>query len=169
MSSDDALLNIIDASIDLELNIGKLYELYCELFPEHKEFWWKIALEEENHAALIRSVKEHFRPMGETPEALFLTESCALDDIQKVSNSITNLIENYRKKTPTIEEAFSFAYNLEKSAAELHFQEFMNKDNADLEPIEQVFQSLNQADKNHALRISRYIKEHNIPFHPQEA
>ena len=53
---------IIDESINLELNVGKLYLKFSELFPEDGDFWWKLHVEEKHHASLIRTGRQHYMP-----------------------------------------------------------------------------------------------------------
>ncbi|MEA3487197.1 MAG: hypothetical protein U9R20_06020 [Thermodesulfobacteriota bacterium] len=66
---------LIEESINLELNIADLYFLFHELFPEDADFWWRLVLEEKNHAALIRSGKKYFEPVNKFPRNL-LHHSC---------------------------------------------------------------------------------------------
>jgi hypothetical protein len=54
-------------SIDLELNIGDLYQLFSVKFPQDYDFWWKISIEEMNHAVLIESINDIFLPEGTSP------------------------------------------------------------------------------------------------------
>ena len=108
---DEKLSSMLHCSILLEMNVGKLYQLFHELFlSEHEAFWWKLHIEEENHAALIRSIKEHFEPAGMIPDN-FLSSS-----LQKLQNSnavITSLIDKYTETAPSAEEAFNNALKLE--------------------------------------------------------
>lgn len=42
----EKLYELLEASIELELSMSKLYFLYANLFPEDSEFWGKLAHEE---------------------------------------------------------------------------------------------------------------------------
>ena len=50
------LKQIIDESVQLELNVTKLYKIFNQAFQEDANFWWTLSEEEENHANLIRKV-----------------------------------------------------------------------------------------------------------------
>lgn len=150
-------VSLVEESINLELNVADAYLLFHDLFPEDKEFWWKLVVEEKNHAALIRTGKEHFELENNFPHEL-LTSS--LQDLKNENNKIKSLIKKYESNTPSREEVFNIALNLENSAAELHFQDFMDKE-ADSK-MSDIFKKLNQEDKNHAKRISSYMKANGI-------
>ncbi len=49
---------LIREAIQLELNVAKLYLLFHDLFPEDGDFWWQLVIEEENHAALLKTVEQ---------------------------------------------------------------------------------------------------------------
>ena len=50
----------LEESIALELNIGDLYQLFSAKFEQDFNFWWKLSIEEMNHAALIESINDVF-------------------------------------------------------------------------------------------------------------
>jgi len=158
----EKLSNMLHNSILLELNVGKLYQLFHTLFPEHEAFWWKLSLEEENHAALIKSIKEHFEPVGKIPDNLL---SSSLQKLQDSNATIASLIEKYTAIPPSAEEAFNTALKLELTAGEIHYQDFMGKDQNSV--INKTFQKLNQDDKNHAARLRSHMKKHNIAIHEE--
>lgn len=112
---EEKLSVMLHSSIMLELNVGKLYRLFHETFPEHKSFWWKLHLEEENHAALIRSIKEHFGPIGKIPDNLL---SSSLQTLHDSNSAITSLIDEYTETAPSAEEAFNIALKLELTAGD---------------------------------------------------
>jgi hypothetical protein len=49
---------IADESINIEFNISELYLIFHRAFSEHEDFWWQLALEEKNHAGLIKTAKQ---------------------------------------------------------------------------------------------------------------
>jgi len=53
-----SLYQLLEASIQLELNLAKLYTLFNDLFEEDEEFWWQLAMEERGHAALLQQEKK---------------------------------------------------------------------------------------------------------------
>ncbi len=154
---DKELSKIIDESIMLELNVSELYTIFSSAFSEHAGFWWKLALEEKNHAALIRSGIEHYEPVNKFPTDLISSKLSVLED---TNTKIVLLVKEYTSNTPSEEEAFNIALEFEQSAGEIHYQTFMKKGEA--ETISRIFEKLNGDDKDHANRIRTYMNNHNI-------
>ena len=49
---------LINEAIQVELNVARLYLLFHELLPEDATFLWELVIEEENHAALLRTIEQ---------------------------------------------------------------------------------------------------------------
>jgi hypothetical protein len=148
---------ILDESIKLELNAADLYMLFFRLFTEDSDFWWKLTLEEKNHAALVRSIRDIFQDVSGIPESLFLK---SLEDLKKSNDEFELLIRKFKEQTPSRKEAFEAALFLEESAGELHYQEFMTE--AADDRISDIFRQLNGEDKDHADRIREYMEVNRI-------
>jgi len=156
--ADLSISGILEESIRLELNVADLYLLFFELFPDDSPFWWKLTLEEKNHAALIKSLREIYEVEDGIPLSLF---PGSIEDIRNSSRNVEKLISQYKKTPPSREEAFRTALSIEESAGELHYQDFMVK-NPD-KKVSEVFRRLNGEDRNHALRILHYMDGNGIP------
>lgn len=154
--------SIIEESINIELNISNLYAVFHQTFSEDAEFWWRMVLEEKNHAALFRSGFESLEAINKFPHDLLMKN---MDILQAENKKLINIIENYKLIPPSRDEAFNLALKLENSAAELHFQKFMDDDNSSV--IDRIFRELNTADKDHAQRLTKYMEEHDIPLHEE--
>ena len=141
-------------SIRLESHISDLYTLFRRLFPGDAVFWWKLALEESNRAALFRSGKKYYEPLGIFPNDLL----APVQEPQAADAKLDFLVRGYEDASPSRAEAFNIALDLEQSVGELHFQEFMDKE-ADSR-IGRIFRQLNRDDKDHAKRISSYMESH---------
>lgn len=149
--------SLIEETINLELNVAEAYLLFYNLFPEDETFWWQLMLEEKNHAALIRSGKEHFEPGNNFPHDLLMKN---LKELEDENSKLESLIKKYKSNPPSREEVFNAALDFENSAAELHFQYFMDKDTDS--KMDNIFKRLNQQDIDHAERISSYMKTNGI-------
>ena len=154
---NEELSQHIKESTQLELNVGELYLVFHRVSPDDADFWWRLYIEEKNHAALIRSIEEGFLPLGILPDELL---SSSLGKIREANTAIVTLIARFKTASPSREEAFSIAHNLEESAGEIHFQTFMKKETESR--IDGVFQRLNREDKDHAARIRSYMEKHGI-------
>ncbi|MFC1651441.1 rubrerythrin family protein [Candidatus Latescibacterota bacterium] len=148
---------IIDESVQLELNVAELYKIFNKAFQEDAYFWRALSEEEENHANLIRKVVGlDFLTYEIIPEML----PAKLQEIREANENISFYIDEYKSNTPSREEAFNVALEFEDSACEIHYQEFMKKELDDM--LTQTFQKLNKDDKDHFTRLRSYMKEHGI-------
>ena len=114
---NEELSQLIDESIKLELNVAELYKIFDEAFPEDADFWSKLHMEEENHAALIRGVAETYDLSVEfSADMLFPS----IQDLKNANSKIVSLIVEYRSNPPSRETAFNVALELEQSSGAGH-------------------------------------------------
>ncbi|HIJ78297.1 MAG: hypothetical protein OEY01_03195 [Desulfobulbaceae bacterium] len=155
---NDKLITLLDESIVLEMNMASLYRIFQHEFADDALFWGQLAEEELGHAALLRSVKEHLGTDCDELPKIFLCES--LDKIKATNQNIAGQLDKIRADCPSRRKAFDLAFALENSACEIHYNYFMNK--IAVSPVEEILQELNQNDKDHAQRISKYMANNNI-------
>lgn len=154
---DHLIRQFLKESIEMELNVGDVYQLFSVKFPQDYEFWWKISIEEMNHAALIESINDIFLTESILP---FDTIENQIKDLRKMNHSVKERIERYKLIPPTRIEAFKYGFELENSIGEFHFELFMTqKPNSS---VLKIFQKLNGDDINHAIRIDSYMKDNCI-------
>jgi ferritin len=153
----DEIRAFLEESILLELNMSDLYRILSIKLPSDSEFLWNLSQEEVNHASMIRTINDVFLPEKILPQDSIIDQ---IESIRKSNKLIIQTIAQFRENTPSREEAFSFVYNLEKSAGEIHYQKMMSTKAETI--VEKVFQKLNGEDKNHAGRIANYMKNNNI-------
>ena len=151
------LQELADEAVQLELNVSYLYMIFKNSSTEDAEFWWQLVVEENNHAALIKSGREYFMQVSAFPRELLPP---AIAELQAANREIKSLVEKYDADPPTREEAFNIALKAEMSAGEIHFQQAMSK-SADSR-IMRLFQDLNEDDKDHIKRIRAYMNENGI-------
>ncbi len=153
------ILHLINESIHLERNIAALYMFFYGAFPEDSDFWWQLSLEENNHAALLESGRNYFIPADELfPYQIISTR---LDFLTKINYEIETRLEEYKKSVPSRESAFNLALRLEESTGELHFQQTMTTEESNSEALK-LFKGLNKEDKDHAIRIRRYMTDKGL-------
>lgn len=148
---------ILDEFICLELKVAEIYNFFHETFSEDKYFWWGLCQEERNHAALIKSTKDVFVPLGKYP-SVFL--SISLNDLRESNKELYNILNKYKKAHISREDAFKIALQLENLKAEKHYQRFMEKKTSS--KLDKLFQTLNNGEKDHAKRLTNYMKQHSI-------
>jgi ferritin len=148
---------LLDESIQLELNLAKLYTLFNDQFTDDEEFWWQLSMEERSHAALLQQEKKQPQPLQFFPENLLSKDLEAL----KANNAfISEQTERLSASPCSREEALSLALKIEMSAGEAHFQEFMESETGSL--TADIFKQLASEDQNHARRIRDYMKDNGM-------
>ena len=147
------LTELIEESIQLELNVAALYRVFAKNHPEDNEFWWQLHLEEKSHATLIRAARDSFIKRGKFPCDL-VTDS--IKDLKESNTKIIGLTEQCQAQPPGREEACRIAGKLERESGEIHYTQFMEKEAVNV--VETVFQQLNRGDKEHAERILTYLQ-----------
>ncbi len=157
---DEKLSKLIDESIKVELNVAKIYMFFCDTFSEDSDFWWKLGLEERNHADLIKSGKGISILTPEFPIELLVP---SVEMLFETNNKLISMLKEYRKKLPSREKAFNIALDIEQSASELHFQLAMEKPHTSA--IMEIFHKLNKEDKDHTDRIRTYMSDKGIETH----
>ncbi len=152
---------LIDEAIRLELNVGKLYLLFYRQFEGDSQFWWKLALEEENHAALLKTVKQMGAMNVDIPGEL-LPEG--MEELVESNQEISAAYDDFENH-PERNKAFQFALKIENSAGELHYNAFMV--NTTDSPAGAIFKKLNGMDMDHAERVRQYMLQNRIPLEDQ--
>jgi hypothetical protein len=142
--------NIIEAAIELENSMSGLYTYLSNRFPDDFNFWEQLRLEEPNHAALLKTIKD-LSKVNLFPSGL------VTDDLTDYEKTVAYINHSMNVKSiPNRNEAFEFAYSIEKSSGEVHFQETATKKDPD--EITRIFIRLNGMDLYHANRILEYQK-----------
>jgi hypothetical protein len=154
---DQLIKMFLRESVEMELNVGDVYQLFSVKFPQDYDFWWKISIEEMNHAALIESINDIFWDESVLPLESIEKQTEAL---RKMNIYVKNRIECFKLVPPTRLEAFQCGFELENSVGESHFELFMTT--VSDSPVMKIFQKLNGDDVNHAKRIDKYMKDNDL-------
>lgn len=148
----DELNSLINKAIELELKVADLYIQFYKLLPSDASFWWKLAIEEKNHAAMLRTLKEMNNAHLEIPPEFYPEGTGALDEsIRRISEARKEF-----EKNPDRHLALRKAYEIENSAGELHYDAFAKSESSS--QVASIFQKLNRSDIDHARKIREYMK-----------
>lgn len=150
---NERLEELVEESIRLELNVGELYRIYSEAYPEDNDFWWQLHLEEKSHATLLRAARDSFIKRDKFPVDLVAD---SIDDLKISNQKVEGLIAQYKDHPPERYEACRIAVELENESGELHYTRFMEREAAT--SVENVFQQLNRGDKAHEQRIRAHCE-----------
>ena len=145
---------LLEEAVQLELNMADPHLFYYDNFLEDAKFWWQMAKEEKEHAALVELAKDFF---DKFPKDIIYGN---IGELKEVNRRIKGALERYKEKSPSKKDAYAFAINIETSAYELHYQQLSVK-KSDSEEVKRC-QKLNQDDKNHAARIKKLFIEKAI-------
>jgi len=148
-------VELLTEATTLEKNVAGLYTLFSRQFREDSTFWWNLALEETNHASLVRSMKRYFaEKLIDTPMELSDLDTRTL---KKMNREITATTARFTENNYTRREAFAAACAIEKSAGEYHYQTTMKQ--VTDSTILKTLQKLNRDDIDHARRIETYMRD----------
>ena len=156
-SLNQELFELFNESIKLELRVSELYKLFSNALPLDASFWKRLAMEEENHANLLKAGRDRFGPLGKFPMEMLAS---SMDELISTSEAIEEIISRCKDIAPSRVDAFNIALKLEQSAGELHFLKFMEKDSGS--ELDKIFQRLNRGDKDHEIKIREYMNSHGI-------
>lgn len=114
-------------------------------------------MEENNHAALLKTGRDYFLPLKQFPMELLSPTLKSLEDSNK---KILLTIHQYQKHQISRELAFQIALEVEQYAGELHLQEAMDK--SPCSKVLDIFKRICKDEKDHAKRIQTYMNENQI-------
>ena len=149
---------LIEEAIRLELKVAKIYLGFHHRFPEDADFWWKLAIEEKNHASLLRNGEQYFLKAGMFPCELV---GSSLEALITANHDLERILQQEKEAPLPRASALNLAIKLEELAGEIHFQHAMQEKEMRSEAL-MLFQSLNEDDKDHADRIRDYMRRKGI-------
>ena len=155
---DTKQLSILEEAIKLEVNTGRLYEVFSHTFSEDSLFWQQLSSEENNHALLLRSEKELFLRNGRIPPEIALIDSA--DSLIELNEKIVHCIEEYTHTSPQKAYAYSLACLIENSLGEYQLQKAMEMPSSSR--VLELFKTLHGYDKDHLRRIRDYMVQNGI-------
>ena len=144
---------LLNEAINLELNIQDLYVFYSKTYSRDHTFWWKLQLEEGNHASLLKAIRKRSQETLIQDASSILSED--YEELKKANDLIKTTLTKWKSKPASQSEAYQFALKIEQSAQELHLQNTIEQV-SELEIIK-LFKKLTGADRDHAKRISELL------------
>lgn len=141
-------LLLIEEAIKLENNIAELYRKYSVFYKKDQSFWKKMASEEVEHSSLLKGIKEIYLGGENFPDEMLYDN---IEEMENLNQMIKDYIIKIQNENIIMLEDYEFAYKIENSAYELHYDEQMKIKSTDLM---EMFKKLNNYDKDHAKRIN---------------
>jgi len=154
---DDLARKFLDEAIQLEMRVSDLYTFFAASFPEDYDFWQQLSQEEKDHAALIRTIKAN---PNWSDKFVSTFAPGLLAEIQKTNHWLSSVFTEISEKNNDRKTAFDTARNIEQSAGEIDYQNFMVKETDSW--ILMGLQHINKYDRDHLVRIEAYMRENNL-------
>jgi rubrerythrin len=145
--------NSIDMLIRHETAIKQLYELFADVFPEHRAFWQGMVEEEQKHSDSLQGISSK-----ESLKKWFMNDS----QFQQLALSgsieyIERQIERVKKANIGLMEALSIASDLEESLIE---KQFIRLNISGPEEIKKVMKGLVADTQRHRKMIAEKLNLH---------
>jgi len=142
--------------IKIEAMTAEIYHAFNRLFPQVKDFWYDLALSEENHTNILLVAAGLHR-------ARKLTEYIVSPSLSNIQETFT-LVSDSRKRiganNVSIKDAFEIALQIENSTGEDYFQQVMRQE-TDSEVILGL-QKLLVSEQLHSVKIQDFMKTHRF-------
>lgn len=141
----------IDETVRLGGITSRLYMSFHSIFPADAVFWWELALQEKQHAALLDSWRQCF--LETRLRTAEIVESLLF--VMEKNNRLEQILDSVNELFLSRAEALSFALELEESTESLHF----HKDIAvKLKPqFPGRYKGLQNGDRKHSRVIQKYM------------
>ncbi len=141
----------LKACIDVETICAEVYRALSGLFPEARDFWNGLAIEEDNHAAIL-VIASGYQRAGKLHEGI----ECPLPLVNKTLGLIKEMREKIKNRNISLKEALETSISIEQSLSESYFMEFMNKETDSSALIR--LQKLLFDNQSHIEKIRKFIK-----------
>ena len=141
----------LDSCIKLEIAIGEAYLKLSKMFPEARELFDKLAIEEINHAEILTKSKE-LNIDGELSEE-FVNKLCSM--VTEPLVYVQTLKHKIEKKQLSLEEALNFSLKIEQHGAEYYLQATMLQEVT--HKAISLLQQLYKANRYHADVIREFM------------
>lgn len=144
---------LVELFVKQEFLIGTLYKLFAKRYPDYKEFWTEMAIEEYQHASLIQRITE----TDSTDKFNFSQGELRSSSLTASMKFIENIISEFKNNTDfPITQAVSIALQLEKALWEKKVFEFFEGDS---EEVRKIMNSLNLEQGIHIKKIDKFASQ----------
>jgi len=137
-----------DELIKLEQNAQKLYLLFSEKLNKFSNFWYKLSIEEANHASMIETSKLFYE--NNITDGKYIDYDI-IDGVIKTNKLFIDLTDNFLNDQ-TIDNAINIGLLVESSVGEQHYEKILTDIN-DNDKFLCLFKRLNKGDIDHYNRI----------------
>ena len=151
MSTLENQIRVMEMLACNEEAVSRLYRVYADTFPEHKNFWAGLSMEELDHARWIRQMQVKIKDDG---LAYFDETRISMDSIKLSIDNINGQIAKAQTHKMLSTEAFFIANDLENALIESNWFEACKGDSLEFKRL--VF-DLDQATTRHREELSKFV------------
>ena len=146
IKSTEKQLTVLNKLVELEESLGRLYEVYAEVFPEYRKFWSDLADEEGQYAEWLRKLHTHVVQGSATFSENRFNEVA----IQTFINYLNNEYEKVMNRERALINALSITLYIEESLMEREYFEVIDGDSNELK---QTLSNLASATQSHIEQV----------------
>jgi rubrerythrin len=150
MNQDNTARQAIEGLVGIEEILSKIYRLFAERFPAHRELWSRMAQEEQTHAEWVRDLYSRVEDGSlSLDEDRFGVEGILVF----LEYAEEKFMEAKAEKLPFL-HALDMALDLESSLLERKVYQVFR---ADSESMEQALEDMEQRIREHTQRIGEAL------------
>jgi hypothetical protein len=143
---------LLEAMKEHELALAHLYGLYAEKYPDYKDFWISLSLEENQHAAWLDKLWSEIENGSED----IIVERFPIGAVQRSTEYVRNLEETANKPDFTLVNALSTALRLEEALMENKFFEVCEGDSV---KTKRTLNLLAQSTLGHCRKVREHLQQ----------
>ena len=145
-------LEAMEALADNEVVISRIYTLFSERFPEHRDFWAEMAREELQHADMIRSL------LPDVKDGTVRLDSKGLDEtsIGMFRDYLKASLARAKEQDIQLKDAFETALAIEHDLIERRFFDLFE---VDAEELALILEGLASATREHHRRLVNAVEK----------
>jgi len=159
MSDKDQQIAVMEMMIKHEKILHELYRRFSSLYPEMKDFWFVLAIEEEAHADWLSFLQK----MLKRDEISLVDRGELKKDLEASLKLLEKESSRAMDEDIPLMDALSLAKSVEQSMIEAKFYEFFSNDSRE---ISETFERLANQTREH---LDRIVAVHNLQLKPLES
>lgn len=153
MNTAKAPAEILEAMKEHEQALARLYGLYAEKYPEYKNFWMSLSLEENQHAAWLDKLWSEIENGSED----IVVERFPIGAVQRSTEYVKKLEDTVNQPDFTLVNALSTALRLEEALMENKFFEVCEGDGV---KTKRTLNLLAQSTMEHCHKVRELWQKH---------
>jgi hypothetical protein len=142
----DSLENLLEKLMENEMELGRLYHLFAEIFPVDSEFWMQISREEQVHADWLLKLQG----MAQKEDLRKGSSTLTLQAIDTALTYMRSVSEKCKNGELSRKSAFAIALDIENSLLEKQFFTVVDLSSP---PYQEVQKALIRETQEHRKKI----------------